>query len=1070
MVYLDVMGTSAPPADQRNDDTVELRRLAQEQAALRRVATLVASGAPSTAVFEALAREVAQVLQLPNAAVCRYDEGGETMTVVAVWGSRPHSFHPGSRWELDGPSVAREVLRTGRPIRVEDYADLPGALAAEARERGFDRVAGAPIIVDGRVWGMVATSSPDAPFPEHVEDRLSEFTDLVGIAIANSQAHDELAQLAEEQAALRRVATLVAAREAAPAEVFEAVSAEVATLIGADGSAVIRYEPDGTITTVSSWTPEGGFSNLDIRYPLEGSVSGAILETGRPARVDRIADAPGEAQAAARALGFQSSVGAPLTVDGRLWGVLAVASKSEKPLPRDTEQRLAEFAELFATAIANSEAHEQLAQLADQQAALRRVATLVAADAPTAEVFDAVTAEVAALIPADASALTRYEADGTFTSLSGWAIEGGRKYVGRRYPREGTVSGLIFERGRPGRVDNYAEAAGEAPEVARELAWQSSVGAPVTVEGHPWGALVVVSKTEQPLPPETERRLTEFTELVATAIANSQTHEQLAELADQQAALRRVATLVAAGAEPAEVFEAVSTEVAALMGADGSALTRYEEDGTVTALSGWTTEGGYNYVGRRYELEGTVSGLIFETGQAGRVENYGEAPGEAPEAAREMGWHSSVGAPITVERRLWGVLAVVSKTTQPLPRDTEHRLAEFAELFATAIANSEAHEQLARLADEQAALRRVATLVAEGATPDRVFDGVRDEVARMFNADLSVLMRYDANGAATVLATSQGYLGPIGRNWLVEGDESAIAGVYRTGLPARADYTGTVQGPIAAAAQGVGARSAVGVPVVVDGAPWGVVAVGSRETEPLPVDFEGRLAKFTDLLATAIANAEDRAALDASRARIVATADATRRRIERDLHDGAQQQLVWLALAVRAAQAAVPEELEQHRSELDVVVEGIGEVLDDLRETALGIHPAGLSEDGLTPALKRLVARSPLRVNLDVRRDGRFPEPVEVTAYYLVSEALTNAAKYADIEVVDVTVAGEGGALQVEVRDAGRGGADPAEGSGLLGLRDRVEAIGGTMRLSSPPGEGTWLRVELPLRDRAARL
>jgi signal transduction histidine kinase len=756
-------------------------------------------------------------------------------------------------------------------------------------------------------------------------------------------------------------------------------------------------------------------------------------------------------------------------VDGRLWGVLAVASKSEKPLPRDTEERLAEFAELFATAIANGEAHEQLEQLADQQAALRRVATLVAADAPTAEVFDAVTAEVAALIPADSSALTRYEADGTFTSLSGWALEGGHEYVGRRYPREGTVSGLIFETGRPGRVDNYAEAPGEASEVARELAWQSSVGAPVTVEGRPWGALVVVSKTKQPLPPETERRLTEFTELVATAIANSQTHEQLAQLADEQAALRRVATLVAAGAEPAEVFEAVSAEVAALMGADGSALTRYEDDGTVTALSGWTTEGGYNYVGRRYELEGTVSGLIFETGRGGRVENYGGAPGEAPQAAREMGWYSSVGAPLTVEGRLWGVLAVVSKSTQPLPRDTEHRLAQFAELFATAIANSEAHEQLAQLADEQAALRRVATLVAEGATPDRVFDGVRDEVARMFNADLSVLMRYDANGTATVLATSRGYLGPIGRSWPVDGDESAIARVCRTGLPARAEYSLTVQGPIAAAAQSEGARSAVGVPVVVEGTLWGVVAVGSRESEPLPADFEDRLAKFTDLLATAIANAEARAEVNASRARIVATADATRRRIERDLHDGAQQQLVWLALAVRAAQAAVPEELEQHRSELDVVVEGIAEVLNDLRETALGIHPAGLSEDGLTPALKRLVARSPLRVNLEVGTDGRFPEPVEVTAYYLVSEALTNAAKYADIAVVDVTVADESGTLRVEVRDAGRGGADPDEGSGLLGLRDRVEAIGGTMRLSSPPGAGTWLRVELPLGDRVAR-
>jgi GAF domain-containing protein len=318
----------------------------------------------------------------------------------------------------------------------------------------------------------------------------------------------------------------------------------------------------------------------------------------------------------------------------------------------------------------------------------------------------------------------------------------------------------------------------------------------------------------------------------------------------------------------------VSAEVAALIGADGSALTRFEDDGSVMALSGWTTEGGYNYVGKRYPLDGTVSGLIFDSGRPGRVENYAEAPGEAPEAAREMGWQSSVGAPITVDGRLWGVLAVISKSERPLPSDTEQRLAAFTELVATAIANSQAHEQLAQLADEQAALRRVATLVAEGATPHRVFDGVRHEVARMFNAPLSVLLRYDANGTATVLATSDGYLGPIGRSWPVEGDSSAIARVCRTGLPARADYTRPASGPIAAAARGVGARSAVGVPVVVDGTLWGVMAVGSRETEPLPADFEGRLAKFTELLATAIANAEGRAELDASRARIVATADA----------------------------------------------------------------------------------------------------------------------------------------------------------------------------------------------------
>jgi signal transduction histidine kinase len=473
--------------------------------------------------------------------------------------------------------------------------------------------------------------------------------------------------------------------------------------------------------------------------------------------------------------------------------------------------------------------------------------------------------------------------------------------------------------------------------------------------------------------------------------------------------------------------------------------------------------------GTRWPVDGqTMVAQVRRTGRPARVEDYTDLVGPLASRARKSGLNAAAGAPIIVNNSVWGAIGAASPDA-PLPDHVEDRLAEFTELVATAIANSEAHEQLARLADEQAALRRVATLVAEGATPHRVFEGVRDEVARMFNAALSVLMRYDGIGTATLLATSDGYLGPIGRSWPVEGDSSAIARACRTGLPARADYTRPAQGPIAAAARAEGARSAVGVPVVVEGALWGVMAVGSRETEPLSADFEGRLAKFTELLATAIGNAEGRAELDASRARIVATADATRRRIERDLHDGAQQQLVWLALALRAAQATVPEKLEQHRNELGRVVDGLGAALDDLREIALGIHPAGLSEDGLTPALRRLVARSPLRVNLDVRADGRFPEPVEVAAYYVVSEALTNAAKYADAPVVDVAVAAAGGALRVEVRDDGRGGADPAEGSGLLGLRDRVEAIGGTMRLTSPPGAGTSLYVELPLVGQAAR-
>jgi signal transduction histidine kinase len=711
----------------------------------------------------------------------------------------------------------------------------------------------------------------------------------------------------------------------------------------------------------------------------------------------------------------------------------------------------------------------ELHRLAEEQAALRRVATLVASGAPSADVFSAVAQEVAQVMHMPMVGVYRYDSDGLTTVIATWSDRPHMLQPGTRWPLDGqSMVAQVQRTGRPARVEDCTNLPGALAAGTRESRLNATAGAPIIVNGSVWGAMGM-SSPDAPLPDHVEDRLAEFTELVATAIANSQARDELTRLADEQAALRRVATLVAAGAPQAEVFEAVSAEVAALMAADGSAVTRYESDGTVTAVSSWTVEGGFRNPGTCYPIEGTVSGLILATGRPGRVEDYTGVPGEAAAAIRSMGVHSSVAAPITVDGRLWGALVVVSKSDQPLPLDTERRLAEFAELFATAIANSEAHEQLARLAEEQAALRRVATLVAQGAAPDRVFECVRDEVAQMFNSPVSVLLRYDAHSTATVLATSDGYLGPVGRTWSLEDDGTAIARVCRTGLPARADYTRPAPGTVASAARAIGVRSSVGVPVVVDGTLWGVIVVGSRETDPLPGDFEGRLAKFTELLATAIANAEGRAALDASRARIVATADATRRRIERDLHDGAQQQLVWLALSLRAAQTTVPEELGQHRSELDRVVEGLTAALDDLREIALGIHPAGLSEDGLTPALKRLVSRSPLRVNLDVRATGRFPEAVEVAAYYVVSEALTNAAKYAETPVVEVAVAADDGALRVEVRDDGRGGADPAGGSGLLGLRDRVEAIGGTMRLTSPPGAGTSVGVVLPLRDQVAR-
>ncbi len=257
----------------------------------------------------------------------------------------------------------------------------------------------------------------------------------------------------------------------------------------------------------------------------------------------------------------------------------------------------------------------------------------------------------------------------------------------------------------------------------------------------------------------------------------------------------------------------------------------------------------------------------------------------------------------------------------------------------------------------------------------------------------------------------------------------------------------------------------MGAPVIVEGRLWGVIAVGRNNNQSLPLDTEERLTEFTELVATAIANAESRAELAASRARIVATADATRRRIERDLHDGAQQQLVSLALELRAAQAALPSELTDQRSELSRVVEGLTAVLEELREISHGIHPAILSEGGLPPSLKTLARRSPIPVLLDVRVEGRLPENVEVAAYYVVAEMLTNAAKHAHASTVHVDVAEAEGMLRVAVQDDGVGGADPARGSGLVGLRDRVEALGGAVAVDSPKGEGTAIEVTLPLSE-----
>jgi signal transduction histidine kinase len=373
-------------------------------------------------------------------------------------------------------------------------------------------------------------------------------------------------------------------------------------------------------------------------------------------------------------------------------------------------------------------------------------------------------------------------------------------------------------------------------------------------------------------------------------------------------------------------------------------------------------------------------------------------------------------------------------------------------------------QEAARLSEEQSALRRVATLVAQAGPPSAVFEAVTREVGLLCDADLARMERYEADGTVTgVAAWGQVPVElAVGTRFPLDGP-SIARGVKETGGPVRVDSFGQDAGAIAREARTVGIRSSVGCPIVVDGRLWGVIAASTRSEEPFPPDTEAQIDRFTKLVATAVANAEAHAELRASRARIVATADETRRRIERDLHDGAQQRLVSLALRLRTAAAVVPAELDEVHQELARAGTELDEILGDLRELSRGIHPAILSEGGLGPALRTLARRSAVPVELQMATEGRLPERVEVTAYYVVAEALTNVAKHAEASLVQVEVAATDGRVRLDVRDDGVGGADPARGSGLVGLKDRVAASGGTLRVDSRPGQGTSLLIELPL-------
>jgi signal transduction histidine kinase len=698
---------------------------------------------------------------------------------------------------------------------------------------------------------------------------------------------------------------------------------------------------------------------------------------------------------------------------------------------------------------------------ADEQAALQRVATLVAQETAPDVLLEAVSREAGEVLDVDATHLGRYEDDGTVVSVAQWG-----RYpsvpVGTRFPLDGdSVSARVLRTGRCARMDGYDDVGGAIAAALRELGIRFAIGAPIVVGGRTWGVMTATAK-DRPFPPETELRLERFSDLAGTAIANASAHGEVRALAEEQAALRRVATLVAEQAAQERVFAAIAEELGRLLGVDSVVMVQFD-DGAATVVADWGTLAPVLPIGTRAPLEGrNVASAVFHTGRAARLDDDDPAP-QAIALQLDAGRvRSAVATPITVEGHLWGATLAVSTGDARLPANTETRIGQFTQLMATAIANAEARREVARLAEEQAALRRVATLVAQGAAASAVFDAVIAEVADLLDASAVTLARY-VDDDLVVLATRGVSLVKRGERFPM-GGTNVTSRVLRTGRPARLDDYSGATGSIGEHARGTGVRSVVAAPVVVEGSTWGVLATVWSGPRLPPDGTEDRLAGFAELLHTAIANADTRDELTASRARVLLAGDEARRRLVRDLHDGAQQRLVHTIMTLKLARRAFREGRGDPETLVDESLGSAERAIEELRELSHGILPAAL-HNGLRNGIDAFVARLALPVEATVLSE-RLPADIEASAYFIVAEALTNVVKHARASRATVRATTDAGRLTVEVCDDGVGGADPA-GHGLTGIADRVDALGGQLRIDSPPGAGTTIVAAVPVRAQA---
>jgi signal transduction histidine kinase len=373
--------------------------------------------------------------------------------------------------------------------------------------------------------------------------------------------------------------------------------------------------------------------------------------------------------------------------------------------------------------------------------------------------------------------------------------------------------------------------------------------------------------------------------------------------------------------------------------------------------------------------------------------------------------------------------------------------------------------QVEALLEEQAALRRVATLAAADPDAQRLFDRVVEELGHLLDVESTDMVRFDGERSATVVATWSATWEdwfPVGVSIPVDG-ETVTGMIHRSCLPERVDDYTHVKGELAARLREAGIMSVVGAPITVAGRLWGAVMASSSKAGSFPVDTEHRLADFAELVTAALANVDAREQLAASRARIVEAGYEERRRLGRDLHDGAQQELVGAAMSLRLAQDKLDGDPAEARELVGAALDQVRAGIGDLRELAAGIHPSVLTDRGLPTALNALATRAPMPVEVGDVPPRRLPPSVETTAYFVVAEALTNAAKHADCGLVEIGVRVEDGSAVVEVRDDGAGGAELDGGSGLRGLSDRVSAFGGGLEVESPAGGGTTVRARIAL-------